>query len=671
MRKAMIKSELEFEQLANHIPQLAWMADREGRLYWYNNRWFDYTGTALENMQGWGWKAVHHPDHVERVVERFQSCLSSGEDWEDTFPLKGVDGTYRWFFSRAFCIRDNQGAIIRWFGTNTDITERLEMEANLRASEEFTRSILESSPDCIKVLDIDGRWLSINDNGKQVMEIDDFSLCLNQPWDGFWPDNGRELTAQALRDVRAKGSAQFEGFCPTAKGTPKWWEVGLTRITNTHHEVTDRILCVSRDITERKTIELQLQTALSEAKAAHDKALSASRRKDEFLANMSHELRTPLNAIVGIGHILAKTSPLSPKQSTCIDTLQSSSASLLALINDLLDLAKIESENIDLENIPFDLSSLLEEVVSMSRVVAAQKKISLLLEWAPEVHRKYVGDPHRLRQILSNLCSNAIKFTERGGVKITATATLKSDKLSQITLQLADTGIGIAEEKIATIFEKFSQADSTITRRYGGTGLGLAISKRLAELMGGDIRVTSCEGVGSEFTLSIPLALHQGSVSGSLKQTFRSLAFGATPPVDKPALRILVVEDYEPNVLVVTSYLDIMGYHYDVASNGEVAVQKVQMQRYHAILMDIQMPGMDGIEATKQIRAWEASISRSATPIIGLTAHAFNEDRERCLNAGMNDYIAKPFTPELLQLKIETPSAFSMHSQSEQQMRVI
>ncbi len=652
----------QFKQLANSIPQLAWMADKLGYIYWYNDRWFEYTGTVLSEVEGWGWSKVHHPDHLERVTKKFTKALEDADNWEDTFPLRGRDGSYRWFLSRAFPIRDSKGNILRWFGTNTDVTEQMSAERSLRESEAFTRGILESSPDCIKVLDTEGRLLSMNEGGQRVMEIDDFSAYQLLPWTEFWQEENHELAIQALADVKQGKNANFEGFCHTAKGKPKWWEVTLRPIVaHTEQKEINRILCISRDITHRKYTEIELQSALAEAQEAHANALTANRKKDEFLANMSHELRTPLNAIVGIGHILAKTSPLSQKQAECVKTLQSSSDSLLALINDLLDLAKIESENVELENIAFNMREMLEDVVAMSRVLAEEKNISLALDYDKQLSDSYIGDQHRIRQIINNLTSNAVKFTDHGSVKISAKKVSSLYGLTNIAICFSDTGIGIPEDKMESIFNKFSQGDTSVNRKFGGTGLGLAISKNLAEIMGGDITLQSRVGSGSEFTLQLPLVNHDSAelvetpkgilqLFGKLKQPLAN----ELPDMAASAPTMLIVEDYKPNLLVACSYMDMLGLQYETAVNGQEAINLIKNNKYDIVLMDVQMPIMDGISATCAIRAWEKETGKEAIPIIGVTAYALKGDREKCLTAGMNDYITKPFKPETIRQKIES-----------------
>jgi len=361
---------------------------------------------------------------------------------------------------------------------------------------------------------------------------------------------------------------------------------------------------------------------------------------------MSHEIRTPMNAVVGLAHILSNSSPLTQKQRECLATLQTSADTLLSLINDLLDIAKIEAATMELEAIPFDLGQLAQEVASMVEMRAQEKK----LQWRTDIGavrgRMFIGDPKRLQQVMLNLCSNAVKFTEVGGVSL-AVRCEGDGQACRIAIAVTDTGIGISHDKKESIFQKFVQADSSIGRRYGGTGLGLAITRQLVELMGGEIDVESAPGEGSCFTVRLTMAEAAGVPLPVAV---------AEPPVETPVRsvrgKVLLVEDYAPNVLVATTFLDMFGYAYEVANNGVEALERVRGEAYHAVLMDVQMHEMDGLETTRRIRRMEQEEGRAPLHIIGMTAHALAGDRERCIEAGMDDYLTKPFDPDMLERKL-------------------
>jgi signal transduction histidine kinase/CheY-like chemotaxis protein len=380
-------------------------------------------------------------------------------------------------------------------------------------------------------------------------------------------------------------------------------------------------------------------------RAAAEEASAASVAKSEFLANMSHEIRTPMNAILGLSTILARSRPLTGKQEKYIQTLATSGESLLMLINDLLDISKIEASGIEIESVPFALDKLLESVVEISSVKASEKHLRIALNIDNIRGKGFRGDPTRLNQILANLCANAVKFSETGSILI-ETVLPEQSRNEQLAITVSDTGIGIAPEKLDRIFDKFTQADNSISRKFGGTGLGLAISKTLAELMGGHIQVSSKLGQGSAFTLYVPLPEAGLETDEPVINSAK-----ADPNMDKG--RVLLVEDHEANVLVARTYLEMFGYEVDLAENGVAAVKKARLNPYRAILMDIQMPEMDGFEATRRIRRKTSENVNGSTPIIGMTAHALDNIREKCLAAGMDEYISKPFVPADLEKKLE------------------
>ncbi len=628
--------------MADSISQMIWVTRPDGFHEYYNKRWYEFTGVPEGSTDGEGWNGMFHADDQERAWKRWRHSLETGEPYEIEYRLRRADGVYRWVLGKALPFRDPTGAIVRWYGTCTDIDDQIERQ-------QFARSIVESSPDCIKILDMDGRLLSMNENGCRLMEIDDFGVCVNQEWKNFWKGREYDRASHALKEAQAGRTAQFEGFCATARGTPKWWEVVVAPVCDVESRKPRQLLSISRDITERKAIELQLQKALDEAEQARRRAEEANVAKSEFLANMSHEIRTPMNAVIGLANLLAISQPLSERQKEFIRTLQLSADTLLSLINDLLDIAKIEARTVELENIPFNLTQLTQEIISMMSVKAREKGLYFTASAECVENRVFLGDPARLRQIIMNLCSNAVKFTHEGGVNLKIHDGPWPEKAGKekICIIVEDTGIGIPENKLDTIFEKFMQADNSINRKYGGTGLGLAITRTLVETMDGSIEVESEEGKGTTFTVCLPL-----EAADAEKPAEPAEAMAQAQEGSQGLQRILLVEDYAPNVLVAGTFLEQFGFSYDVASNGIEAVERVRSGSYAAVLMDVQMHGMNGLEATQLIRENEAATGRSRIPIIGMTAHALSGDRERCLASGMDDYIAKPFNPDELQGKL-------------------
>jgi signal transduction histidine kinase/DNA-binding response OmpR family regulator len=384
----------------------------------------------------------------------------------------------------------------------------------------------------------------------------------------------------------------------------------------------------------QELLEERIRQRTQELEKAMHGALAASQAKSEFLANISHELRTPMNGLLGMLDLVLD-SPVGGEQREQVEIAQRCAYSLLDLLNDILDLSKIEAGRMILEKVPFDLRSVAEDCVRAQSAKAQQKAIELRYEYVGQMIN-VTGDPLRLRQIVANLLSNAIKFTEKGWVTVRQSVSVDAAEKVTMTLDVADTGAGIPADKVPLIFEKFTQADSSISRKYGGTGLGLAITKRLVELQGGQIRVESRVGRGSTFTVEIPFETApagEPTVEPRLEQ--RTVA-----PATKQA-RLLLVEDNAVNQRVVLAMLRKKNYVIDVANNGQEALDKLERatEPYNLILMDVQMPILDGLETTKAIRRnndWDN------LPIIAMTAHAMIGDRERCLQAGMNAYVSKP-----------------------------
>ncbi len=404
-----------------------------------------------------------------------------------------------------------------------------------------------------------------------------------------------------------------------------------------------RLVGAHTDITHIKAYEEKLEKA-------KERAEKANRAKTDFLAHMSHEIRTPLTAISGIAEIFeGAQAGLDARQRQLVRTLSSSTASLKDLINDILDFSKIESGELALDEKTFDLQGLFDQVFSIFSVKASEKGVRFTFDYSAVRGLQMIGDPMRLRQILINLIGNALKFTPQGSVTVVARSMGDGDT-PQLRIDVQDSGIGISPENFALIFERFKQADSSVSRKYGGTGLGLPISLRLARLMGGDIMVESKPAEGSLFTLILPLHLAEPPPLKEDEPETESDEAGR--PHDIRQKRVLIVDDYEGNIVILSYLLDGMKCPYDITRTGKEGLDKWLETPYDLILMDVQMPEMDGFTATREIRRTEKEQGRPRTPIIGMTAHALVGDREQCIDAGMDAYLPKPIVESELRSKI-------------------
>ncbi len=637
-----------YETALSNTPDLVYIFDLNARFTYANKALLEMFGRSWEETIDKSFGELGYADwHAEMHEREIAEVIQTKKPIRGEVPFAGMHGRriYDYIFSPVF---NAQQEVIAIAGTTRDVTERKQTEDELKESRAHLSLMVESAKDyAIISMNLQGRVISWNKGAERIFGYLPEEIIGNTIDIIFTPeDRAAGVPAQELTTAQQEGQALDERWHLRKNGERFYVSGIMTAMYNDASELHG-FTKIARDMTMQKQAEEQLIEARNAAEAAN-------LAKSEFLANMSHEIRTPMNAIIGLTNILALSQPLTPKQKEFLQTLQMSADSLLGLINDLLDIAKIEARTVELEQVPFSVTQIVQEVTSMMAMRVQEKGLVFTGVGTSQVTnaQNFIGDPTRLRQIVLNLCSNAVKFTEQGSVHVEIDCHPTADPhIENICIMVKDTGIGIAPDKLATIFEKFVQADTSINRKYGGTGLGLAITKTLVEIMGGSIQVESVLGQGSTFRVYIPLQRAEESDILGTNLSLPAMLDHSLKVEMRP--HVLLVEDYAANVLVATTFLEGFGYQCDVASNGIEAIEMARTGNYFAILMDVQMHGMNGFEATSLIREYEKQQGLTPIPIIGMTAHALAGDRERCLSAGMSDYIAKPFNPDELKEKLE------------------
>ena len=498
-------------------------------------------------------------------------------------------------------------------------------------AEEAFRIVFEASPIGIALLDEDLQFVSANQALERLHGLERDDILGNDPVALGWFSSRKDLGSVVAAALRSGGIDEYEiKLRHGALGTRS----GLLWARHVEIRTVQHVLCFVLDISERLEMEADLRRARVAAEAA-------AKTKGEFLANMSHEIRTPLNGVLGLSSFLEEETL--PEAVRDVGKLIRTSGEMLRrVLDDVLDFSKIESGKLELENEPFSLREALEWSLGIYRKTALDKNVQLKLKIEEGTHDRLVGDATRLRQIVTNLISNAVKFTESGSIEVAVRIENESghSKSCQLHASVSDTGIGIPKDRMDRLFQSFSQVDASTSRRFGGTGLGLAISKRIIDLMGGDVSVESEVGVGTTFRFTIPAGIAEPAVT-VVREAGKS----------KAARLVLVVEDNPINCVVIKRMLEKLGHGVDLVNDGATAIRRVQETDCDLVLMDVNMPGLDGLEATRRIRNLLGS--RSKIPVLALTASAMENDRQECLDAGMDDYLSKPISLEALRTVID------------------
>lgn len=534
---------------------------------------------------------------------------------------------------------------------NRDLEKRVDertknlAESNeaLRHSEEFNRSIFESSPDCVKILDLEGNLISMNKNGMCVMEIDDFAPFVGKDWKNFWQGEDRPLVYETIASASAGRSGSFTAFCETAKGTPKWWEVSVAPVYDGKGEIV-RLISVSREITERREAEKEKEKLLASEKQARREAETANRMRDEFLATVSHELRNPLNAMLGWARLLQKNQLDRENSQKAIETIVRNAESQNRLIEDLLDVSRIIAGKLRLDVSMINPAEFVESAIDTVKPAAEAKDIKIKTFIGKDLNN-ISGDSNRLQQVVWNLLSNAIKFTPKHGeVRITV------DSIeSLIEIKVEDNGLGISRDFLPHVFDRFRQADASTVRKFGGLGLGLAIVRHITEMHGGTVEVFSeGEGKGTTFTVKLPIAAIsiQADQVESTDQVEAS-AFIKEPSINLKGLYILTVDDEADTCKLLEQVLTHYGAHVKTALSASVAMNEFLKQTPDILISDIGMPEEDGYSLIQKIRALPHENGKQM-PAIALTAFARPQDRMKALAAGFQTHVSKPVEPDEL-----------------------
>ncbi|MDZ8027173.1 MAG: PAS domain S-box protein [Nostoc sp. DedQUE11] len=618
---ALQQSEERYRYLLAATSVLFWVFSPDGIVVDDNPSWREFTGQSWEEYQGRGWLDAIHPEDRQLIAQSWEEAVKTSSLYEQEFRLRRHDGEYRYTLARGVPVLEPDGSIREWLGTNTDITEGKQAQVALQQSEERFRSLLEASSQIIWTTDAKGAF--ITDQAQwRVFTGQTVEESLGWGWINMIHPEDLAHTNEAWSAAVANRSVyEVETRIQRYDGEYRYFSSRAVPLFNPDNSFREWV-GANTDITERKLFEF----ALAQAKEA---AEAASHAKSEFLANMSHELRTPLNGILGYAQILQRSKHLNEDERSRIDVIYQCGSHLLTLINDILDLSKIEAQKVELMTSDFHFPAFLQGVAEMCRIRAELKGIGFRHQLALELPIAIRADEKRLRQVLINLLSNAIKFTDAGSV----TFTISYASEGKIRFEVRDSGIGIPAEKLQAIFQPFEQAGDR-RRQIEGTGLGLAISQRIVELMGSTIQVQSDMGVGSIFWFEVHLPEADEWV-----KTSQADDYGQIIGIKDRKPKILVVDDKWENRSVINNLLTPIGFDVCEANDGEEGWQKILEFQPELVITDLLMPKLDGFELIKCIRESE---TYKEIIIIVSSASVFESDQHRSIEAGGNDFMPKP-----------------------------
>jgi len=602
--------------------------------YWANM--LGYNREELEGLPGHGFRGLVHPEDLARLDQLHEQRLARGETYfSHEMRMRHKDGHWVWILSRGQVMeRGTDGQPVREGGIHLDISERKMLESQLTAERDYLTRLMETSASGIAALDAQGRFIYVNREAEEILGLNAAAIEGRTHDSPEWQMSALDGSPFAHAGMIAQRVVQQREIVRDVRFSISWPD-GTRRMLSINaapisaEGLAVRVVCSINDITEQIAAETELRKAAERAEAANQ-------AKSRFLANMSHEIRTPLNGVLGMAQVL-EDELTEPRHRHILGIIRESGEMLLGVLNDVLDMSKIEAGKLTLEDVAFDPTGLASRIEAMHQPNATAKGLRFDLHLTPAARGMRMGDPSRLSQVLHNLIGNAVKFTESGGV----TVTMDAPGGDRLDVTVRDTGIGMTEAQLARVFEDFEQADGTVTRRFGGTGLGMSIVRRLVDLMGGEIAITSTPGAGTEVRLHLPLprasapaACPAGPAAGA-----RSLA----------GLRVLVADDNHTNRLILHTMLTRLGIETVMVADGRAAVETWEPGRFDVLLLDISMPVLDGMSALAELRTLEAAAGVPPAPALAITANALSHQVAEYAQAGFAAHLGKPFRREDLE----------------------
>lgn len=645
------ENEMLFRTLAENAPVGIFEADANGKCIYVNKRWCKLSGLTEAQLMEQGWMSTVASDYLQPIYAEWEKALAENRelDMEVKWITPNNVNAETWVNTRCTALRDDKGNINGFLATAMDITALKMAQQKLTESEKLYRLLATNSKDLITLYRADEQAtrVFISPSVKDILGYTPEELIGKSPFDIMVEEDAQRMRDETHRITLSGRPATVEYRIRKKDGSLIWMESNSHPFFDNDGKMIG-FQTSARDITQRKEFEQELILA-------KERAEEATKTKSQFLSMMSHEIRTPMNAIIGLSNLLLGDNPRQD-QVDSLELLKFSGHNLLSILNDILDFSKIEANKVTLEHIDFNLEQSIDNIVKMMEPRGREKGIEIKYSFDQRLPKEVKADPVRLSQVMTNLISNAVKFTEKGTVTVEVKHGVPSQHLNGLEyffydFRIKDSGIGIPDDKLNTIFESFSQAASDTTRKFGGTGLGLTITRRLIKLMGSDIRVTSKLGEGSDFHFT--LKLERGRIAKPVPKNPDK----ASSILKGRDIEVLLVEDNRVNQVVATNFFRRWGVKYDIANNGKEAVDMVTKKIYDMVFMDLQMPEMDGYQATYEIRQMKDSYFKKL-PIVALTASAMISMRDKVMASGMTDFMTKPFQPEDLQqiiLKYTSP----------------